>query len=113
MKRDNNLLSMTTMPCVLTKVQAWLTSRFRTDTVYILILLTIVIVCWLPRLSGPIDLRWDGGAYYILGTSLAEGKGYRLLNEPGEIEAIQYPPLFPAIIAAHQWILGTSNPIIV
>jgi len=73
----------------------------------------LVILLWLPRLQGPIDLRWDGGVYYVLGTSLAEGKGYRLLNEPGEIQANQYPPLLPLIIAAHQLVLGTSDPIVV
>src|ERR1700757_562277 len=107
------VLDITAMPYVLTKARARLNSRFRTDTVVVLTLFVLVIVSWLPRLSGPIDLRWDSGVYYILGTSLAEGKGYRLLNEPGDIEANQYPPLFPAIIAAHQRILGTSDPIIV
>jgi hypothetical protein len=65
---------------------------------------------WVPRRLGPIDLRWDAGVYYILGTSLAQGKGYRLLNEPGEIDAVQYPPLLPAIVAVHQLALGTSDP---
>ena len=46
---------------------------------------------WSSRLIGPIDLRYDASTYYILGTALAEGRGYRLLNEPGEIEATQYP----------------------
>lgn len=73
----------------------------------------LVVALWLPRIHGPIDLRWDGGVYYVLGTSLAEGKGYRLLNEPGEIQANQYPPLLPLIIAAHQIVLGTSDPLIV
>ena len=45
----------------------------------------------------------------MLGTALAEGKGYRLLNEPGEIHAVQYPPLLPMIVAAHQRIMGTSD----
>ena len=73
----------------------------------------LVVALWLPRIHGPIDLRWDGGVYYVLGTSLAEGKGYRLLNEPGEIQANQYPPLLPLIIAAHQIVLGTSDPLVV
>jgi hypothetical protein len=64
-------------------------------------------------MRGPLDLRWDGGVYYVLGTSLAEGHGYRLLNEPGEIEATQYPPLLPIYIAAHQVIAGTGDPTIV
>lgn len=76
-------------------------------------LLAVAVAGWIPRRHGPIDLRWDSGVYYVLGTSLAEGKGYRLLNEPGEIEAIQYPPLLPAIVAAHQLALGTSDPLVV
>jgi len=76
-------------------------------------LLVLSVAIWLPRFRGPIDLRWDGATYYVLGTSLAEGRGYRLLNEPGEIEAVQYPPLLPAMVAVHQWILGSSDPMIV
>lgn len=77
------------------------------------ILVILIVAMWLPRMQGPIDLRWDGGTYYVLGTSLTEGKGYRLLNEPGEIEAIQYPPLLPLIVAVHQKILRTTDPWIV
>jgi len=80
---------------------------------HLALLVCIVLLVWVPRLSGPIDLRYDGGVYYILGTSLAEGKGYRLLNEPGEIEAVQYPPLLPVFVAAHQRVLGTSDTILV
>jgi hypothetical protein len=86
---------------------------FGTDAVHMAVLIALVLVSWIPRLGGPIDLRGDGGIYYILGTSLAEGKGYRLLNEPGEIEVIQYPPVLPLIVAAHQRILGTSDVLIV
>jgi 4-amino-4-deoxy-L-arabinose transferase-like glycosyltransferase len=82
----------------------------RSEKTLLLVLLALAILTWLPRLKGPIDLRWDAGVYYILGTSLAEGKGYRLLNEPGEIEAVQYPPLLPLIVAGHQLILGTNDP---
>lgn len=85
----------------------------RTDFVLLGILTALMVVSWLPRMHGPLDLRWDGGVYYVLGTALADGKGYRLLNEPGEIQAVQYPPLLPMIIAAHQFILGTSDPVIV
>src|SRR4028118_1630841 len=66
----------------------------------LLIVVVLSVLLWLPRMRGPVDLRWDGGAYYILGTALAQSKGYRLLNEPGEIEATQYPPLLPLVIAA-------------
>ena len=84
-----------------------------TRSLVILALLALTVAIWLPRLRGPIDLRWDGGTYYVLGTALAQGKGYRLLNEPGEIQAVQYPPLLPAIVAVHQWVLRTSDPMVV
>jgi hypothetical protein len=91
------------------RLPAWLIS----EKTAVVVLSALVLLVWLPRFKGPIDLRWDGGVYYILGTSLAEGKGYKLLNEPGEIDAVQYPPLLPAIIAGYQLILGTSDPTIV
>jgi hypothetical protein len=72
-------------------------------------LLLIWLAVSLPRLNGPIDLRWDASTYYVLGTALAQGKGYRLLNEPGEIKAVQYPPLLPAIIAVQQRLMKTSD----
>lgn len=73
----------------------------------------LVLLLSIPKLKGPIDLRYDGSVYYVLGTSIAQGHGYRLLNEPGAIEAIQYPPLLPALIAVHQRLLGTSDPFVV
>lgn len=82
------------------------------DLIPVLLLVTVVIAVWAPRMRGPIDLRWDAGVYYVLGTSLYEGKGYRLLNEPGEIAALQYPPGLPAIVAAHQWLAGNTSPAI-
>jgi hypothetical protein len=85
----------------------------RGDRVAVVALLVLVIASWAPRWKGPIDLRWDAAVYYILGTSLSEGKGYRLLSEPGEIRAILYPPLLPLIVAAHQQVLGTTDPVIV
>jgi hypothetical protein len=71
--------------------------------------LLVWLALWSPRLTGPINLRWDASTYYMLGTALAQGSGYRLLNEPGEIEAVQYPPLLPLMVAAHQRVMGTSD----
>lgn len=85
----------------------------RRDACYRGLLVCLSLVLWLPRLQGPIDLRYDAGVYYILGTSLAEGRGYRLLNEPGEIEAVQYPPLLPVFVGLHQLALRTSDPMVV
>ena len=57
-------------------------------SVTVLSLIVIAVTSWLSRFHGPLDLRWDSGAYCILGTLLPERKGYRLLNEPGEIETL-------------------------
>src|SRR4051794_41583341 len=85
----------------------------RPDVRSLIILIGVTLLLWAPRLRGPVDLRYDAGVYYILGTSLAEGRGYRLLNEPGAIEAIQYPPLLPAVGAVAQRVLGTDDPAVV
>jgi hypothetical protein len=67
----------------------------------------------LPRLSGPIDLRWDAGVYYLLGSSLATGHGYRILSEPGSPEAVQYPPLLPGIVALYARAFGSTDPAVI
>lgn len=74
------------------------------------VVVILALLVWLPRLSGPIDVRWDGAVYYLLGTSLADGHGYRIPSEPGSPEAVQYPPLLPAFVTAHQWLSGTTDP---
>lgn len=87
--------------------------RLKSDVVAAVILAAMIIAIWAPRAVGPLDVRWDGGVYYVLGTAIAEGKGYRLLNEPGDIEANQYPPLLPLIVACHQWLVGSSDFVVV
>src|SRR4051795_6477863 len=72
-------------------------------------LLGLWLAVCLPRSEGPIDLKWDASTYYILGTALAEGKGYRLLNEPGVIAAVQYPPLLPVLIALVEKLTGSNE----
>lgn len=83
-----------------------------TDSVAVMVLLLITTAMWVPRRAGPIDLRVDAAVYYVLGTSLAQGDGYRLLNEPGDIRAVQYPPLVPGIIAADQFLAGRSDTLV-
>lgn len=95
-----------TITSLINEIHIW-----KKDATCILLLGIIVITSWIPRFRGPIDLRWDAGVYYVLGTSLAHGKGYRLLNEPGEILAIQYPPGLPAVIAIEQLILRSDDPV--
>src|SRR3954454_10928482 len=77
------------------------------------LLCILAAMAWLPRASGPIDLRWDGGAYYLLGTSITHGQGYRLLNEPGSPNTTLHPPLLPMFVAVHQLLLGTTDPLVV
>ncbi len=77
------------------------------------VVVALALLLWVPRLSGPIDLRWDAGVYYVLGTSLASGHGYRILSEPGSPEALQYPPLLPALVALHQRALGSTDAAII
>jgi hypothetical protein len=79
----------------------------------VLIVIAVVLALWAPRLRGVIDMRWDGAVHYILGTEMAEGRGYRLASEPGEIWAIQYPPLLPSIVAVHELALGSRDPAVV
>jgi len=73
------------------------------------VVVALTLLLWAPRLAGPIDLRWDAGVYYVLGTSLATGHGYRILSEPGSPEALQYPPLLPAVVALHERALGSTD----
>jgi len=47
----------------------------------------------------------------IIDNEATEGKGYRLLSEPGDIRANQYPPLLPAIIAVHEKLLHSTDPV--
>lgn len=88
-------------------------SERRRSTLVRLGLLALLALLILPKIRGPIDLRFDAGVYYLLGTSLAQGRGYRLANEPGEIEAVQYPPVLPALVAVHQLVLGSADPFVV
>jgi hypothetical protein len=88
-------------------------SALRKQVVACLVIALVAGATWWPRMGGPIDLRFDAGAYYILGTSLARGDGYRMLSEPGEIPSSLHPLLAPALVAAHQLVLQTSDPVVV
>lgn len=71
------------------------------------------LASWWPRLAGPIDLRWDGGAYYLIGTSLTLGNGYRIVSEPGGLLSSLHPPFLPLLVAAHEFLLRSTDPVIV
>jgi hypothetical protein len=95
-------------------LQARLAAAFRCRRFLFCLLVGVAAVAsWVPRAGGPIDLRWDGGAYYILGTSLAEGDGYRMRSEPGGLPSSLHPPLVPAFVALHELALQTTDPVVV
>lgn len=75
--------------------------------------LLVVVATWSPRLDGPIDLRWDGAAYFMLGTSLAQGTGYRMTSEPGAPPSTLHPPFLPVVVAAVEQGLGSTDPVVV
>jgi hypothetical protein len=77
--------------------------------VHVGVVCLIAVLTWLPRFDGPIDLRFDSGAYYELGAGLAQGAGYRMISEPGKPEGVQYPPALPLLAAAHIWAMDTSD----
>jgi len=81
----------------------------RGERVCLLLIVLLSALLWCTRLRGPIDLRWDGGVYWLLGTSIMSGQGYRLLNEPGSVQALQYPPGLPAAVALFQWLFGSAG----
>ena len=86
---------------------------YRREWKLLAVVIGLAVAWWIPQRHGPIDARSDGATYYILGTSLAQGQGYRLLNEPGEIPAVQYPPLLPLVVAAYQKALASSDFVVV
>ena len=79
------------------------------DALCAIALCVLTLVSWIPRWNGPLDVRWDGGTYFILGTSLAEGKGYRILNEPWRDPCEPYSSLLPAIVAVHEKVLSSKD----
>lgn len=57
----------------------------------------------------PVGAFEDDAVYTILGKSLAEGTGYRMLNLPGAPAATHYPPGYPALLAV-LWTIAPSFP---
>lgn len=73
----------------------------------------LAAAAWATRLDGPINLHWDGGAYFLLGAALAQGEGYRILSEPGLLPSSVHPPLLPALVAVHMLGLGSTDHLVV
>lgn len=72
--------------------------RFQASTwVRILVTVQLISIAW--QFTPMYCDNGDNATYYILGKSIAEGKGYRNLDTPGEPVHYQYPVVFPLMLA--------------
>ena len=63
-------------------------------------LFTCVIVLGASRMApGVSGVYHDDGIYVATGKAIAEGKGYHLINLPGEPPQTKYPFLYPAVLS--------------
>jgi len=67
--------------------------------VFINLTLLVSFAGFLIYQKGVCGLYHDDGIYVITAKSLAEGKGYRLIQLPGAPRQTKYPILYPAILA--------------
>lgn len=61
------------------------------------------------RVTAPVGLWQDDGIYVATAQSLAQGKGYRHIELPGEPLQTKYPILYPAILAV-PFLCGSAYP---
>ncbi|MCC6319636.1 MAG: glycosyltransferase family 39 protein [Gemmatimonadaceae bacterium] len=76
-----------------------------------MVLLAVLVlgVAILTVTPWPVGAFQDDAMYTVLAKSLAEGKGYRFLNLPGEPNATHFPPGYPLLLAG-LWKLWPSFP---
>ena len=74
------------------------TARTRDIAVAFAVLLVVVSI-YVLRLNGAAGLMVDDAWYLLLGKSLAEGTGYRLISSPLEAILPLYPPGQPALLS--------------
>jgi hypothetical protein len=65
-----------------------------------LLVVLVLVVAILTITPWPVGAFQDDAMYTVLAKSLAEGKGYRFLNLPGEPNATHFPPGYPLFLAA-------------
>ena len=70
-----------------------------TQLIPIAIAALVLAVAVLTVTPWPVGAFEDDAIYTVLGKSLAEGQGYRLINLPGAPNATHFPPGYPALIA--------------
>jgi hypothetical protein len=66
-------------------------------TVYVVLLCLVFAASFSYVFDAKVDLNGDNAKYYLLGQSIAEGKGYVSLYEPGEPPTSVYPPGYPLL----------------
>ena len=54
------------------------------------------------------DLGGDSAQYIILGESLSQGKGLRMVNYPGEPFSFYYPPVFSLLLSPIIYFFGRN-----
>lgn len=72
-------------------------------------LFLLVLALGQQLMVGAVGGYHDDGIYLSTARALAEGRGYRLVNLPGEPPQTKYPILYPAALAA-VWRLAPSLP---
>ncbi len=55
-----------------------------------------------------LDLGGDSAQYIILAESIAQGKGYKAINYPGEPFFYHYPPVFPLLLSPIVYFFGRN-----
>jgi 4-amino-4-deoxy-L-arabinose transferase-like glycosyltransferase len=54
------------------------------------------------------DLGGDSAQYIILAESVSQGKGFRMINYPGEPFSFYYPPVFPLLLSPIIYFFGRN-----
>ncbi|MEW6251690.1 MAG: hypothetical protein AB1716_13680 [Planctomycetota bacterium] len=66
----------------------------------LIVVLTVVLTPVVVNAPNIVGSYLDDGIYLVTGKSLADGRGYRHLELPGEPLQTKYPPMYPALLAA-------------
>lgn len=66
---------------------------------FVLAAFTLLIICYSYIFDTKFDLNGDNIRYYLLGKSLAAGKGFVNIWEAGEPASAPSPPVYPFILS--------------
>lgn len=77
--------------------------------IHVVLPVLVSLVAILTITPWPVGAFQDDAMYTVLAKSIAEGKGYRFLNLPGEPNATHFPPAYPLVLSGI-WRLWPSFP---